>query len=226
VLVASLAACSSETPTGDPHASLNPASASVAPASPVPTPTPAPTPEPTPIFTNPPNPSLEALIPDAAGGVTLVKPPSSEYAITPGDIGLKFGELGLRFTSLAIAYVEPRRLSLYAMEVQGDPVRTRDLRPYLGAAGRYVGGLRDTPWQLKPIGDHLVWVRGEDAATAAGTHIYAWAAEHYVFLMIGTDEAIDHAVLAALPGETPPPTPSPSATPRGSATPRASATAS
>ncbi len=38
--------------------------------------------------------------------------------------------------------------------------------------------------------------------------IYTWATDGYVFLMIGTDDALNQAMLAALPGE-PPPTPSP-----------------
>lgn len=222
-----LAACSGESPTGAPDASLDPSNAS-APVTPSPTPTPTPTPAPSPLFTNPPNPSLEGVIPDAVGGVKVVKPAADQYGITPGDIGLRYGEIGARFRSLAIAYVEPRKLSLYAMTVEGDPVRTRDLEPYLATAGRYVGiaGLHREPWKLTAIGDHIAWVRPEDNATAAGTHIYTWASDHYVFLMIGTDEKINQAMLAALPGETPPPSPSPSASASAAASGAASRSAS
>lgn len=226
-----LAACSSDTPTGAPDASLDP-SGSSAPLTPSPTPTPTPTPAPSPLFTNPPNPQLEDVIPDAVAGAKVVKPGADQYGITPGDVGLRYGEIGARFRSLAIAYIEPRKLSLYAMSVEGDPVRTRDLEPYLATAGRYVGiaGLHREPWKLTAVGDHLTWVRPEDNATAAGTHIYTWASDHYVFLMIGTDEKINQAMLAALPGEMPPPSPSPSpsapASGSGVANPPASASAS
>lgn len=222
-----LAACSGESPTGAPDGSLDPSGSNV-PTTPSPTPTPTPTPVPSPLFTNPPNPSLEAVIPDTVAGVKVVKPTSDQYGMTPGDIGLRYGDLGARFRSLAVAYVEPRKLSLYAMTVEGDPVRTRDLEPYLATAGRYVGiaGLHREPWKLTAIGDHLTWVRPEDNATAAGTHIYTWAADHYVFLMIGTDEKINQAMLAALPGETPPPSPSPSPSASASGSGAASASAS
>jgi hypothetical protein len=61
-----LSACSGESPTGAPDASLDPSSAS-APATPTPTPTP--TPAPSPVFTNPQNPRLEGVIPDTVAGV-------------------------------------------------------------------------------------------------------------------------------------------------------------
>jgi hypothetical protein len=161
--------------------------------------------------------------------VKVVKPAADQYGMTPGDVGLRYGEIGARFRSLAVAYIEPRKLSLYAMTVEGDAVRTRDLEPYLATAGRYVGiaGLHREPWKLTAIGDHLTWVRPEDNATAAGTHIYTWASNHYVFLMIGTDEKINQAMLAALPGETPPstPSPSPSSSPGASGSPKTSASA-
>jgi hypothetical protein len=206
-----LAACgpSPAIPSITPSASAAPASPS---APPTPTPSPSPTPQPTPRYTNEPDPALEALIPDAVAGVPLIKPAAGDFAMTPGDIGAAaYGELGLRFASLAIAYVErPRATTLYAMRVDGDPPTTEDLEPYLATAGRYVGiaGLHPEAWALTPIGDHLVWARPEDNATAAGTMIYTWAADGYVFLLIGVDDAIRNALLAALPGE-PPPTPSP-----------------
>ena len=76
---------------------------------------------------------------------------------------------------------------------------------------------------------HLVWVRPEDNATVAGTMIYTWAADEYVFLLIGVDDGVNRAIVAALPGEPPPtpspvpsrspsPTPSPSSGPSGLAT--------
>jgi hypothetical protein len=232
-----LAACSSSNPTGAPQVSGVPGGSGLPSATPSPTPTP--TPQPSPLFSNPANPELEALIPAKVAGFAVVKPPSEQYGITPGDIGLQYGPIGARFRSLAIAYVEPRKLSLYAMELEGDPVRTKELEPYLATAGRYVGinGLHREPWKLAAVGDRLVWVRPEDNATAAGTMIYTWAAGNHVFLMIGTDDKINRALLAALPGETPPPTPTPvpsasgsvgasgSATATGSAGPSATASA-
>ncbi len=206
-------------------------SGSVVPASPTAPPTPArspsPTPMPTPRYTNEPDPTLEALIPDSVAGATLVKPAAADFAMTPGDIGAAaYGELGLRFTTLAIAYVErPRATSLYAIRVYGEPPTTKDLEPYLATAGRYVGiaGLHPEAWTLTPIGDHLAWVRPEDNATAAGTMIYTWATDGYVFLLIGVDDTINRALLAALPGEPPPtPTPRPSPTPTTSGSPGAS----
>ncbi len=202
-----------------------------------PTPTPSPTPQPTPRYTNEPDPTLEALIPATAAGAALVKPAAGDFAMTPGDIGVAaYGELGLRFASLAVAYVErPRATTLYAMRVDGAPPTTEELEPYLATAGRYVGiaGLHPEAWALTPIGDHLTWVRGEDNATAAGTMIYTWAADGYVFLLIGVDDTINRALLAALPGEAPP-SPTPRASPSaatsasgaGSASPAASGTAS
>jgi hypothetical protein len=72
-------------------------------------------------------------------------------------------------------------------------------------------------------------VRPEDNATAAGTMIYTWAAEEFVFLMIGVDDAVNRALFAALPGEAAPtPTPRPSRSPRStrSVAPSPSASAS
>jgi hypothetical protein len=217
-----LAACSSSNPTGAPQVSGGLPGGSGQPSA-TPSPTPTPTPLPSPLFSNPANPALEALIPSKVAGLTVVKPPSEDYGITPGDIGLRYGSIGARFRSLAVAYIEPRKLSLYAMELEGEPVRTKDLEPYLATAGRYVGisGLHREPWSLIAVGDHLVWVRPEDNATAAGTMIYTWAAGNDVFLMIGTDDKINRALLAALPGETPPP----AATPRPSGSPAASGSA-
>ncbi|MEO8245820.1 MAG: hypothetical protein ABI622_01750 [Chloroflexota bacterium] len=182
----------------------------VATPDPTPVPTPSPTPLPTPRFTNEPDPELEAIIPTRAGGVTLVVPPIDEFGLTPGDMGGAYGDLGSRFASLAIGYVGDPRTTLYAMRVDGEPPTTEDLEPYLATAGRKVGiaGLDPDPWSLETIGDHRTWVRGEDNATAAGTMIYTWAADGIVFLLIGVDDAVNRAILAALPGE-PPPTPSP-----------------
>ena len=215
-----LAGCGSSSPT--PPAATSTAGASP-PASvePTPTVTPLPTPQPTPRYTNEADPQLAAVIPDSVAGSTVVKPAVSEFGITPGDVGEVYGEIGLRFESLQPAYVAPRKLSLYAMRM-GEPFAvTADLEPYLAAAGEYVGiaGLHREPWELNAVAGHLVWVRPEDDATALGTMIYTWAVDGYVFLMIGTDDALNVAMLAALPGEPPPtPSPHPSPTLRPSAT--------
>ena len=65
-----------------------------------------------------------------------------------------------------------------------------------------------------------VWVRPEDNATAAGTMIYTWSSGDLVFLLIGVDDAVNRAIVAALPGE---PAPSPTPVPTGSAVPSPSA---
>ena len=169
---------------------------------------------PTPLFTNVADPELLALIPDTVGEQAITKPPVTEFSVTPGDIGEVYGEIGLRFIALQLAYVELPRLSLYAMRLREPFATTADLEPYLAEAGRYVGiaGLHREPWRLETVGDKLVWVRPEDDATVAGTHVYTWAApDGYVFLMIGVDDTLNGGVLAALPGEPPPsPTPRPS----------------
>jgi len=206
-LVIGAAGCaSSPLPSPSPSAS----------ASAGPTPTPIPTPEPTPRFTNEPDPTLSGLIPDTVGAATVDKPDPTEYGLTPGDIGqAAYGALGLRFQSLVIAFIREPRLSLYAMRVNGPPVRTEDLEPYLATAGRYVGiaGLERDPWELSAVGDRWVWVRPSDSATLVGTKVYTWADGQYVFLMIGVDDAQNQALLALLPGEAPPaPSPEPSPT--------------
>jgi hypothetical protein len=192
-----------------------PASAQATPAlTSAPTPTPSPTPAPTPRYTNEPDPELAALIPTSAAGATVVVAPFDEFALTPGDVAVAFGEIGNRFSSLVLAYVEEPRTTLYAMRVDGPEVRTRDLRPHLATAGRYVGiaGLDPEPWERARVGGNQVWVRPEDNATAAGTHIYTWSSGDIVFLLIGVDETINRAIVEQLPGE-PMPTPSRSATP-------------
>jgi hypothetical protein len=214
-----LAACAGEiSPTPDPTSSV--ASPTV-PPTPVPTPEPTPSPEPTPRFTNEPDEHLAALIPDEVNGVPITVAPFDEFALTPGDIGIAFGEIGNRFASLALAYVERPRLTLYAMRVDGDPVATEDLEPHLATAGRYVGiaGLDPDPWEEAVVGGSRVWTRPEDNATAAGTHLYTWSSGEYVFLLIGVDDTLNRALVEALPGE---PAPSPSPTPTPSAPPSAS----
>src|SRR5687768_4066208 len=217
VLIASfsLAACSStETPeciTPAPSTSLPTVS-----GTPVPTPSPSPTAAPTPRFTNEPDEALAALIPTRAAGVDVVVAPFDEFALTPGDIGLAYGDIGDRFESLALAYVTQPRTTLYAMRVDGEPVSTDDLEPHLATAGRYVGiaGLDADPWQQAEAGGHLVWVRPEDNATAAGTMIYTWASDDLVFLLISVDDTVSRAIVEALPGEpAPSPTPVPSESP-------------
>jgi hypothetical protein len=223
VAAVALAACSADTlPTVEPTPSL------AATATPVPTPTapPSPTPAPTPRYTNEPDADLAALIPRGAAGATIIVAPFDEFALTPGDIAVAFGEIGNRFASLVLAYVEEPRTTLYAMRVDGEEVATEDLEPHLATAGRYVGiaGLDPEPWESAVVGGHLVWTRPEDNATAAGTHIYTWSSGEYVFLLIGVDDSVNRAIVEQLPGEaapTPSPVPSPSGSP--SAEPSASA---
>jgi hypothetical protein len=209
-----LAACSSAdpTPTVSPTSSPTATATAAAAVTPEPTPTPAPTPR----FTNEPDPELAGLIPEVAAGIPVVVAPFEEFALTPGDIGAAYGEIGDRFASLALAYVAQPRTTLYAMRVDGAPVTTDDLEPHLATAGRYVGiaGLVRDPWELATVGEHLAWVRPEDNATAAGTMIYTWSSGEFVFLLIGVDDAVNRAIVEALPGEpAPSPTPIPTAVP-------------
>jgi hypothetical protein len=223
-----LVACDASQP---PPSSLPPSpSTSPTPSpTPAPTPTPTPSPSPTPRFANEPDSALAALIPTAAAGATVVVVPFDEFALTPGDIGsVAFGEIGARFESLALAYVERPRTTLYAMRVDGEPVATDELEPHLATIGRYVGiaGLEPEPWEAAVVGGNQVWVRPEDNATAAGTHVYTWSSGEFVFLLIGVDDAINRAIVEQLPGEpapTPPPTPSSTPAASGSADPSASA---
>lgn len=215
-----LVACSAQDPAPSP-AEVSSSAASSASATAVPTPSPSPTPEPTPRFTNEPDEELAALIPREAGGVEVVVAPFDEFALTPGDVGLVYGDIGARFESLVLAYVAQPRTTLYAMRVDGDPVATEDLEPHLATAGRYVGiaGLDRGPWDLGEAGGHQVWVRPEDNATAAGTMIYTWSAGDLVFLLIGVDDAVNRSIIEQLPGE---PAPSPSPVASGSSVPEAS----
>jgi hypothetical protein len=209
-----MAACDASTTAPTPGQTSAPPSPS---ASPTPDPTrePTPSPSPTPRFTNEPDPELAALIPKAVNGVPVVVAPFDEFALTPGDIAIAYGELGNRFASLALSYVEQPRTTLYAMRVDGEPVRTEELEPHLATAGRYVGiaGLDAEPWEATIVGGSQVWVRPEDNATAAGTHLYTWSSGEFVFLLIGVDDALNRALVELLPGEpapSPTPTPSPS----------------
>lgn len=219
-----LAACSTAdpSPTPDPTPDATPGIT----ASPAPTASPTPSPAPTPRFTNEPDEGLDALIPAAAGSAPVVVAPLEDVALTPGDIGLSFGKLGTRFASLALAYVEQPRTSLYAVRVDGEPVTTQDLEPYLATAGRFVGiaGLDRQAWELSEAGGHRVWMRGEDNATASGTMIYTWSSGEFVFLLIGVDDTVNRSLIAQLPGEpaptpTPQPTESPTETDQPSASP-------
>ena len=196
-------------------------SASVAPATPIPTPRPTATPAPTPLFSNPHDAALRALIPAEAGGATIHLAADGSFALTPGDIGqAAFGDLGNRFSSLAIAYSVDPRLTLYAMRVDGRPAVTANLEPQLPLAGQFVGNasLDLASWHLKEVGGHLVWTRPGDNATRQGSQIYTWSSGEYVFLMIGVNEEVNVALISALPGErapTPSPTPDSSAEPSG-----------
>jgi len=202
-----LAGCSAPAPSPIPTPVEASAAASATPV--VPTPTPSPSPQPTPRFTNPADTGLAALLPSTVAGHPLVVAPIGEFALTPGDVGLAYGEIGLDFASLAIAYVEQPRLTLYAVRTDGDPVSTEDLEPHLATAGRYLGiaGLDPEPWELITVADRQVWTRPGDIATAAGTVLYTWSDGEFVFLLIGVDDAANRALIAALPGEPPPPTP-------------------
>jgi len=223
LLAVVIAACGSTSPSPSPSGSgpIAPSTSGIAVASvtPQPTPTLAPTPMPTPTYTNPADPELVALIPTRLQGIPINVPPRDQFAYTPGDFGTAYGELGLRFTALQVAYVEEPRLSLYVARVEEPFPTTRSLEPYLATAGQYVGiaGLHREPWRYRRIAGRIAWERPEDNATVAGTHIYTWAADGYVFLMIGVDDQFNRALIGALPGE-------PART--ASASPSASATAS
>ena len=232
VVCVALTACGNAPTTPTPAASgtsAAPAStAASAPSSPTAEATPSPTPLPTPQYTNPADPALSELIRTRVAGRTVHVPPIEEFAITPGDVAEAFGELGLRFTALQVAFVEQPRLSLYAVRVAAPGVTTAELEPHLETAGRYVGiaGLVREPWELRTINGRVAWVRPEDNATAAGTMIYTWAADEFVFLMIGVDDDLNRALFRTLPGEAAPtPTPRPSRSPAtsGSAEPSPSA---
>lgn len=222
VLAAALALSACSAP--DPSPTAQSEAPSAAPTPVPPTPQPTPTAAPTPRFTNEPDAALRDLIPIEAGGVAITIAPFDEFALTPGDIAIAYGEIGDRFASLVLAYVGAPRTSLYAMRVDGDPVATEDLEPHLATAGRYVGiaGLHREPWVSDVVGGNVVWTRPEDNATALGTHIYTWSSGEYVFLLIGTDDAVNRAIVEQLPGEpapTPPPSPSPDPSQNPSASP-------
>ena len=222
VAVVALSSCSTPQATPEPTVSALPTPTET----PAPTPSPSPTPEPTPRYTNEPDPDLAALIPTQAAGAVVVVAPFDEVGLTPGDVAVAFGEIGNRFSSLVLAYVEQPRMTLYAMRVDGPEVTTEDLEPYLATAGRYVGiaGLDPEPWESAVVAGKQVWVRPEDNATAAGTHIYTWSSGDVVFLLIGVDDTVNQAIIEQLPGEpAPTPTPVPSRSPSPSAEPSASA---
>lgn len=211
VAIVAMAGCSAD-PTPSP--SPSPAPPTAAPTPRPPTPTASPTPAPTPRFTNRRDDALAALIPTEAGGATVVVAPFDEFALTPGDVAVAYGEIGNRFESLVLAYVGSPRTTLYAMRVDGEPVTTEDLEPHLATAGRYVGiaGLHREPWEMVTVGANLAWMRLEDNATALGTHIYTWSSGEFVFLLIGTNDTVNRAIVTQLPGEpAPTPTPVPSA---------------
>lgn len=218
VLALVVSACSSTESPAPTGRAATPSAAAAA-ATPVPTLPPTPTPAPTPRFTNPADPDLAALIPTTVRGVAVTIPTREDHALTPGDVGLAFGELGVRFSSLVLAYVEQPRLTLYAVRVDAPPVTTADLEPHLATAGRYVGiaGLDREAWQLTTIAGGDVWTRAGDIANPPGTTLYAWAAADLVFLLVGSDDAMNRALVEALPHEAVPapaagsPRPSPSA---------------
>jgi hypothetical protein len=222
LLMTGVAACTSASPNPPPPISGSPgvsASARATPLSPV-------TPLPTAVYTNPADPELVALIPTRLKGATIEVPPPADFAYTPGDFAPAYGELGLRFRALQVAYVVRPRLSLYVARIEAPFPTTRQLEPYLETAGQYVGiaGLHREPWHYRRIAERVAWVRPEDDATVAGTMIYTWAADQYVFLMIGVDDRLNRALFQALPGEdasaaTPRPSPSPEESTEASAAP-------
>ena len=105
VLVVTLTACGTTTPSPSPSIPASPSSTSaVASPSALPSQGP-PTPQPTPTYTNPPDPDLAGLIPTRLRGATVVVPPTSEFAMTPGDFASAYGDLGLQFRALqAVSY--------------------------------------------------------------------------------------------------------------------------
>ena len=222
VLILGACATADTSPTPD-QASAQPVPSAT--ATPAPTPEPTPSPTPTPRFTNEQDAELAGLIPQSVGDIPVVVAPFGEFALTPGDVGTAYGELGNRFASLALAYIERPRMSLYAVRIEGEPVSTDDLEPHLSTAGRFVGiaGLDPEPWERAVIGGKQVWVRPEDNATAAGTHIYTWSSGEFLFLLIGVDDSVNQALVDALPGE-PAPTPSPTPTESPAGSPETSAT--
>jgi hypothetical protein len=217
-----LAACSTIEDSATPMPTVAAASPTPSPTM-APTPEPTPTPAPTPRFTNEPDAGLIELLPETVNGAPLVVVPLGEFALTPGDFGTAYGEIGDRFASLALAYIEQPRLSLYAARVDGNPVSTEEIEPHLATAGRYVGiaGLDPEPWELTDVDGTLAWARPEDNATAAGTIIYTWSSGDFLFLLIGVDDATNRALVAALPGE---PAPTPTPLPTGSPEPEPSPT--
>lgn len=209
VMVALSACGATPSPTA-----IQSASPSAAFPSPSASPSEAPTPQPTPTYTNPPDPGLAALIPTRVRGLQVDVPPTTEFAMTPGDFASAYGDLGLQFRALQVAFVSAPRLSLYVARIDAPVPTTRQLEPYLATAGQYVGiaGLHREPWHYRRIGGRVTWERPEDNATVAGTHLYTWAADDYVFLLIGVDDRLNRAMFAALPGERAPaqtPRPSP-----------------
>ena len=209
LIMLALGACSSPPPTPSPSPVVT--------ATPAPTATPLPTPLPTPIFSNTADPELVALIPTTVAGQAVQIPPITDFSITPGDIGQVYGAIGTRFRTLQLAYVSRPRLSLFGMRMNPPFATNSDLQPYLAEAARYVGiaGLHPEAWMLATVAGHVVWVRPEDNATVRGTRVYTWAVDGLVFLMIGTDDAQNLAMLGGLPG-VPPPTPTPAPSDSGS----------
>ena len=168
-LVVALTACGTTTPSSSASGPANPSPTNAV-ASPSALPSRAPpTPRPTPTYTNPPDPELAGLIPTRLRGATVVIPPTSEFAMTPGDFAPAYGDLGLQFRALQVAYVNDPRLSLYAARVEQPLPTTRQLEPYLETAGRYVGiaGLHREPWRYRRIDGRVTWERPEDNATVA-----------------------------------------------------------
>jgi len=202
--VADLLPIATPSPTPSPTASPSPTPL------PTPSPTPSPTPLPTPTYTNEPDPELSALIPDSVGGATIVKPPPTAFGITPGDIGEAFGEIGLSFKTLVIGHVAESRTALYAMRRAEPSGETADLRPHLVEIGRYLGiSGTDADWRLVTIGGNVSWMRSGGASNLRGTTVYTWLTDDYAFLLIGGNDSLNRAIVAALPGK-PAATPAPS----------------
>src|SRR5437773_11893080 len=95
VLVAVLSTACGVVPSPSPSASATVAGS----PSPLATASPSPTPAPTARFTNPADPALAALIPTVLLGHPVTIPTVKEFGLTPGDIGLVYGEIGDRFAT-------------------------------------------------------------------------------------------------------------------------------
>ena len=124
-----------------------------------PTPTPSPTPEPDAALHERAGPRPRALIPTEAAGAVVAVAPSDEFALTPGDIAVAFGEIGNRFSSRSLAYVEQRAARCTRCASTPGAVDRATWSRTLATAGRYVGiaGPRPEPWERPSSSTQRVW---------------------------------------------------------------------